>query len=234
MKQIQLIIINLTMILFCSCNKQNEFYVKKLNDTIIIDGIIDEIWDSIPYNYISYVTRGEILIDDSLDLSARFKTLWNDSNIYFLFDIIDNIPTSFNSEYGFDNVAAWDNDFIQVYFSFSDSKEYTPYKDCFRYGYIYEKGILYGDFVHNYGIATGLKTTDIGYIVEMQLPWISMNQKKLSPNKVFKMNISISDNDSKYKETGIFDERESSIRWSGKDIPPHKYTNGYKQIRLIK
>ena len=79
-----------------SADAQDEIVgeIKQTNQTIVIDGIGDDAaWaNAIEYNTENsdwFVNNGTV--DDEEDLSASFKALWDDDNLYVYVQVTDDV-----------------------------------------------------------------------------------------------------------------------------------------------
>jgi hypothetical protein len=93
--------------------------IKNIRTNIGIDGIMDEIWNSVESNAITYLINGAHYPGPS-DCSGYFKAYWNNDSLYLMVYAIDDII-------GTNSVNPWENDGFEVYFDLDNSKD-TVYK----------------------------------------------------------------------------------------------------------
>ena len=79
----------LLFIVTLSACTEKKTYTSKQVKKIIIDGTIDSLWSSV--NWEPIINQKTIShYEDSVDFNVKFKSIWNNEGIYFLFSIKDD------------------------------------------------------------------------------------------------------------------------------------------------
>jgi hypothetical protein len=192
--------------------------VKKTNQVPVIDGRADALWENTPTATVSNIGICTFCTADSLDLSGRFKAVWDAENLYFLFTIYDdikfrnNLPANPSEQRLW---ASWKNDDVELFFDMNNDKEsgFHPDQDDFRYDFVYNY-----DSVATVGNARGIRFAhtdfDKGYVLEVSIPWKNL---KYAPGRdnAFGFEMNISDNDTKGPlEQGVVSWARSKAAWA--------------------
>lgn len=143
--------------------------VMKVESTILIDGNIDNIWNTVDGHAFENVIQGTI--SNSSDLSGEFKLLWDASNLYILGDITDD--TKIN-----DSPNAYDDDAVEVYLDFGNDKAatYSVNNDA-QYTFRWNDNTIVANASGNTstaGIVFEMKASTNGYVFEAKIPWLSV------------------------------------------------------------
>lgn len=125
--------------------------------TPVIDGQADGIWN----NTQTLVTdrRKARLPGPS---GANVKTLWDESNLYVLADVIDPVVNANNPK----SYGDWDEDSVEIYVDENNSKSTTYDANDFQYRVNYA-----GKLSANTNLEAAVKLTDTGYLVEAKIPF---------------------------------------------------------------
>jgi hypothetical protein len=128
----------------------------------VIDGVIDEIWNSYQPFSLDKISVGSF--SGPADLSVNFKVTRDATNLYFLVDVTDDILRN-------DGAATWQKDVVEIFIDMGNDKagSYVANND-FQY-----------TFVYNVATAkTGLtfmqttKDGNVGYVLEIMIPWATL------------------------------------------------------------
>ena len=187
---------------FDSCHGSHEASVCFAPTPPIIDGIKEDSWDSIPADTIKRNIYGTPTSDD--DLSATFKTRWDDESLYMLVDVKDD---TLRQESG---GLPWEDDAIEVFIDGNNDKASGYDDDDRRYIFAHDNDTVYSYQdtalpVNPDGITFGQTTTTSGYRMEIKLNW---NAIGISPSAghVIGFDMRVHDDD-----TGGTDDK--SIAW---------------------
>jgi hypothetical protein len=155
----------------------------------VIDGTVDEAWSRAPRykleNELKTVSSGEKLvpIKSPEDLSADFRALWDEKNLYVLVDVTDdklvsdtdpNNPVMLPS--GSRNIPWWWDDSVEVYLDADNAKatEYGKHDALFRFNWgpkpamrVYNRNVE----THIDGVEYAMVRTEKGYRLEASFPW---------------------------------------------------------------
>jgi len=130
MKLLLRITILFTLSYFCGFKtKAQEFAeIPRINTTIIIDGIADNIWSSLQSYPITYLIDGTGYPDTS-DCSGYFKAFWNNDTLYVMISAHDNILYT-------NHPTVYFNDGFEIYLNVNFTKD-TLYNDnCYQFRFI--------------------------------------------------------------------------------------------------
>jgi hypothetical protein len=157
-------------------NAQKLEYIPRATTPPIIDGMYESLWDSARYSTIEAYYGGTI--DDSLDFSARWKAMWDTTNIYFFTEVTDD--TLFN--YGSGAVKFWIHDCVEIFFDLLNDKDgvetgTSDKDDNYQYRFIwnlddepiFENPPTEGIENVSYSRIDGENT--LGYNMEVKIPW---------------------------------------------------------------
>jgi len=152
-----------------SCNKTNT--------APVIDAAanIDAIWNAYPWTSLNNFTwTGTVSVTN---LSARYKVMFDNTNVYVLIDVTDdNVISSYPG-----GTANYNKDGVELYMDLGDKKNgaylATDYQFIMVYG---ENQVREG--AHNSGnvvtspstISFGETSTGTGYRMEVAIPWASL------------------------------------------------------------
>ena len=179
----------------------NHFVVSKVIDSIIIDGKPEDTWNNYIYEELSFIS-GQLPEDDS-DISAKYKTTWDTSGIYFLIKVIDNYLYSEHED-------DWQNDCVELYFDINNSKSNVYEAKDFQLRLIWNIDEVNSGDVNSLcdGGASSIEFAQIdtlgGYIFEVKFPWPVLCFDAPINNQLIGFDIQVSDNDSGVRDTKLF------------------------------
>ncbi len=135
-----------------------------------VDGEIDPVWETVDAQQITHNLR-DGPIDGPTDLSAQFRTLWDEVSLFFLVEIVDDIkmvdspPTN-----------PYSDDCVEIWLDLNNSKNsaYLPSEtDEFQFVFVRDKTDSYWVDHHDVieGVDWSWSTTANGYIFEVEMPW---------------------------------------------------------------
>jgi len=168
----------LFLIVFCTYSlkglAQKKGYVAIASTPPVIDGVIDDVWSESTKNPIPNQINGAEVSED--DLTAFWYALWDDDNLYFLFEITDDMLM--NSGPGATNF--WIHDCAEIFFDMLNEKNFvetgtSDTDDKYQYRFIY--GLDDEPIPENppmEGVENVSAATDNGYIIEVKLPWSTL------------------------------------------------------------
>lgn len=128
--------------------------------TPVIDGEIDELWSSAPeINVNKYVMAWQ-------GATGVARTLWDEDNLYVLFDVTDPLLSVSGSE-------TYLQDSVEIFVDENDGKT-TYFEDDDRHFRVSCENLhSFGTNGTDDGFITAAKKTDKGYLVEMAVPWLT-------------------------------------------------------------
>jgi hypothetical protein len=197
-------LLGLVMLLALSVTTMQAQFVKtdstllipQLTADIVVDGDIDAVWNSIPWE-----SMHNKLIDSSTgadDYDVKFKMAWKGTMVYVLADINDDILVADET------FAGHLRDYFNLYFDFAPANDTGDYSDLSTF-YIStsldETNQLFGGrYDGNWSAPTDgwqmvVKNKTGGYIVESYVDASYFEQASLSVGQVFGFNVESGDND---------------------------------------
>lgn len=176
--------------------------------TIIIDGEIDEQWNSIKPASITVKTEG------MCDEGSNLKTLWDNDYIYVLIDVVDSVLNDASEN-------PWEHDSIEVFIDENNGKTAAYESDDAQYRVSFNNLITY-----NGGDSEGFKalatTTDTGYRVEAAIPMTSIKLKK---DIEIGFDIQINNSDANGIRVGV-------VNWENSSNMGYQDTSGFGLLKL--
>jgi endo-1,4-beta-D-glucanase Y len=148
-------------------------YTYKIYNTDIapvIDGKVEGIWEEAFVEPINAAKSLYGAIAGSNDLSGSAKFMWDNTNLYILAIVTDNIKTN-------DSQNSYEDDAIEFYFDISNDKATTYGANDVQYSFGYNDGTVVGSLPSGRsvsGITYSSVSTANGYIVEASIPWTTL------------------------------------------------------------
>ncbi len=211
-KIISIIVIAVFAILHSCFDNSSKYKVKQATIAPLIDGNIDKIWQSAVVDTIYKSIIGAEKRKDNNDFSIRFRSLWDKSGIYFLFEIKDDIKLNIPE------MAWYQDDLIQLFFSRclkKTNRDNTQPGDLLQYSFVYgnDTMLINGNVNSQTKIEFKRKDCYDGYVLEIKIPW---NELKVAPEKGLKIpfNYEAVDLDEKISEEGILGVPKTFIGWA--------------------
>jgi len=171
----------------------------------IIDGKVDDLWNSAhPYKLAT------VLYDppaSTNDLSADYKAMWDEKNLYLLVDVTDDCL-----KHDTDPENWYESDSVEVYIDATDSKSSEYGETDYQYGFNWDKtSPQMQECKHDRtnGVQYALVTTDKGYRLEIKFPWSTLGTKPSVGAKIG-LDVQVNDNDAGGK-------RKSKITWHARE-----------------
>jgi len=196
-----------------------------------IDGRVDEIWQNAPRYKLEHVAKafasGEPASKPAspADLSANWRALWDENNLYLLVEVTDDklvndtSPTqAITVPSGSEVIPWWYDDAVEVYLDAANAKpeEYGEHDAHYHFDWDKTKPTL---GLHNRtlnqdiinqtspvdGVEFAMETTDKGYRTEIKFPWAKLHGKPAAGASIG-IDVHVSDDD----DGG---PRDSKITW---------------------
>lgn len=219
------IILPLSVILyFSACKKAShkEVMVKSVTPSPIIDGKVDNTWNSsewLPLNNVRWTTLEKVTKED---ISAAYKILWDKENLYFLVNVTDDVKfqntftTEFEKKY---DLRLRENDGVELFFDPKNIK----FSGIDVSNFNYKKFTYDTDSISTStstpinsvveGIICAQSDTKSGYMFEIKFPWKALDIKPKEGLKIgFEMNVIDNDNDVPKPE--MLSEKEAILTWN--------------------
>jgi len=168
----------------------------------VIDGMVDDIWSSAR----QYKTGNVIYspVSSANDLSADYRVMWDQENLYLFVDVRDDVLKNDSGEYYYD-------DAIEVFIDADNSKANEYSENDYQYYFAWDKTsptIGEAKYNHTEGVEFVLMTIDNGYRLEVKFPWSTLGTKPSAGTKIG-LDIHVNDDD----DGG---ERDSKLTWRDK------------------
>ena len=181
----------------------------------IIDGIIDPVWNSVPWEALTHVVLGERESPD--DLSVSFKLLWNNLNLYLLVRVQDDLKMDRGS-------TDYNCDGIEIYLDLDNSKSELYENDELMFRSNWNSNQIINE-------KTGIpveaefaqKNLNLGYITEFALPWITLSGHPES-GQYLGFDLHYNDNDG--------NDRECKMTWRSARDNAHLTPSVFGTIKL--
>jgi hypothetical protein len=182
-------------------------------DFPIPDAEIDAVWGTVPVNDIPHLLREVDKHTGPTDLSATFRTLWDEVSLFFLLEVNDEAKVT---DTGFPTPYA--DDCVEFWFDLNNSKNssYLPsetdeYQIMFLRDNTTVHQVDHNDLVN--GMTWAWTDTQTGYIFEVEIPWLTAfkwNERfgVLKPEFGQKLGFEVHVNDD---DDG--DDRDTNIGW---------------------
>lgn len=137
----------------------------KTNTPIVIDGVIEPAWEEAT----EYELAKKLMtVDNSSDLSALIKVLYDDQALYFYYNVVDNAKRASSTNF-------WENDGIEIYIDGNNDKATAYDANDFQFVIRYDASIiLEGHDKSIAGIQAKATQNDLGYVMEVKIPWTTI------------------------------------------------------------
>jgi hypothetical protein len=195
----------------------------------VIDGNEDEMWSAAPRyklaNVMKSFSSGEACSSPSSpnDLSAEYKAMWDESNLYLLVDVTDDTlvndashDQSITLPSGSAAVPWWYNDCIEVYIDADNSKSNQYDNDDAQYHFDWDKTHPTMGVHNQHGrvenIEFAMVTTPTGYRTEIKFPWATLGRKPAA-GATIGLDVEVNDDDSGKRDHKIAWFAEQDNAW---------------------
>jgi len=179
--------------------------IRKATGAVVIDGKTDGTWSESP----QYKIGNSIYLPPSNDedLSAAYKAMYDENNLYILVDVTDeNLTNDSDSE------MWYLDDCVEVFIDADNSKSNTYDDNDAQYHFDWSReNPSMSQFQHGRvdGIEFAMVTTENGYRTEIKFPWSTLGVKP-SVGKKIGLDVHVNDDD----DGG---DRDSKLAWRGKE-----------------
>ncbi|WP_225446202.1 sugar-binding protein [Paenibacillus rhizovicinus] len=176
--------------------------------TPIIDGVADEQWKSSSLLQMNTDANGT---------TGTAKIMWDDKNLYYLFDMKDSTPNAKGTNENNDSVEVWTDEL--------DAKHGTMQEGDYQLRVDVNNALSSTIASMNLNkVKSAVKTTADGYVIEIAVPYTS-----LSPKAGDKIGFNASAND----DANGDGKRDTYISWIDKSLPYWADTTVFQEITLI-
>jgi hypothetical protein len=180
--------------------------IKKASKPPVIDGTEEDTWSDARMYKLENVIYSPISSDE--DLSAYYKAMWDENNLYVLVDVTDDELTN-----GSDPDQWYMDDCVEVYIDADDSKSNQYDNDDAQYHFDWDKTNPTIGRHNEHGrlenIEFAMVTTDKGYRTEIKFPWSTLGTKP-SAGASIGLDVHVNDDD----DGG---GRDTKLTWRSKE-----------------
>jgi len=133
-----------------------------------IDGKAEDLWAEIHRHKIlnaAYAPAG-----DRSDLTAFYRAMWDDDNLYILVNVMDDVLKNDSDEF-------WLDDSVEVFIDADNSKSADYGDNDYQYFFEWAKADQgMGEFKHDRtdGVEFAIGRTEAGYRAEIRIPWSTL------------------------------------------------------------
>jgi len=170
-----------------------------------IDGLADEIWSVAGQNKIANVMFSPLSSPN--DLSAYFKAMWDENNLYVLVDVTDDILKNDSTPDQW-----WFDDSVEVYIDADNSKSNQYDEDDAQYHFDWDTTSPTMGVHNQHGrienVEFAMVTTENGYRTEIKFPWSTLGVKPFAGMSIG-LDVHVDDDD-----TG--GDRQTKLQWFAK------------------
>lgn len=168
----------------------NIYKIYKVNTAPTIDGGIDAIWEnaSTAPATLAHVTVGAV--NNASDLSGSFKALWDNTYIYVLGQITDDIKSN-------DSPEVYNDDAIELYLDINNDKANTYGANDVQYNFGWNDGTTVTASpagMSTANVSYAMRATNTGYIFEARIPWGNL-QASPALNQLLGLEFEVNDDD---------------------------------------
>jgi hypothetical protein len=145
--------------------------IKKASKPPVIDGTEEDTWSDARMYKLENVIYSPISSGE--DLSAYYKAMWDQDNLYLLVDVRDDVLKNDSEDF-------YQDDAIEVFIDADNSKSGSYDENDSQYHFDWDKtNPSMGQFQHGdtANIEFAIVTTDKGYCAEIKFPWSTLGTK---------------------------------------------------------
>ncbi len=155
-----------------------------------IDGTPDAMWSS--YTSASLVNTNEGTVSSAADLSANWKAMWDNTNLYVLVTVTDDVKKNDSPA-----ASAYDDDEVEIYIDMGNTNTTTYGTNQFRYAFRWNDATVYEN-QHNAITGVQFGKTDptaTSYIMEVKIPWATLGSATPAVNSLQGFEVMVNDDD---------------------------------------
>jgi hypothetical protein len=149
----------------------------------VIDGTAEALW-----GFTSSYTLAQGY-NNPPDLAANYKVMYDATNLYVLVNVTDNILVNNGGN-------IWDNDGIEVYIDYGNTKTTSYNANQFQYAFAYNSAVV---TEYKHGATSGVTFSQGalagGYLMEIKFPWSTLGGAAPTTGSNLGFDVKINDND---------------------------------------
>lgn len=151
-------------------NVVSTYKIYKTATAPTIDGTVDNIWNDPAIQPITATKTLTGTVANSSDLSGSAKIMWDNTYVYVLAVVTDNVKNN-------DSPEIWNDDGVEFYFDVNNDKATDYGANDVQYTFAWDNGTVVGSLPEGRattGITYSVVGTTDGYIVEGRIPWTTL------------------------------------------------------------
>jgi len=198
-------------------NPFNGHVIENTSSSPIIDGLVDDLWQSKRKINLTNVVVGDR--DSQTDLGAWYSITWDDNNLYFFVRVFDDIiSTNASIDYLKDG--------IEIYLDADNSKSTFYGDDEFQLRCVVDNNII-TSAIGSIGDSASYSQTILadGYQMEISIPWESISTTG-KPDHFLGLDVHINDNDG--------NTRNGKLSWWAKRDNSYQTPSVFGTVKLQK
>ena len=171
-------------------NVVSTYKLYKVSAPITIDGTIDAVWNDVNVKPMNATKLLSGAVTNTTDLSGYAKLLWDNTYLYFLAVVTDDVKQN-------DSQNSYDDDQVELYIDADNAKASTYDANDTQYSFGWDDGTIVGTIpstASKTGITYSAVATTTGYIIEARLPWTTINTSPAA-DKFIGIDFMINDDD---------------------------------------
>jgi hypothetical protein len=151
----------------------------------IIDGGIDPLWNDLEAHHLNNWLAGSPVSPGVF--SAWFKTTWDESNLYILVSVSDEVLIN-------DSPNIWEDDAVEIYLDINNDKQTSYGDDDYQFSFRWNDPVIHtGSQVS--GVEFVISDTPEGYTLEVIFPWASLGEYDPMPGNLLGIDVHVHDDD---------------------------------------
>jgi len=224
-------IILTSILVLCKLNAQSIKYdITKLENAPIIDGQLDELWKTVPeIADMQFILDQdwEIVPDDTLDASPKFRLAWNDTSLFIYAETYDDTLHKDGLQLHQEQSRGYNDDCFEFFFDGNNSHaDWDGVDDTEMWFLVEEPDVQFytsetcpiplSNIVFKQNIWKDASNKKIGWSIEIAIPLSDLNIPA-TEGHLFGLDLKYSDDDGKQltdKSWMPGADREHNIRWS--------------------
>jgi hypothetical protein len=171
-------------------NVSVRYKIYKVPSPITIDGTPDAAWSNASVLSAAATKLISGAVSNNADLSGNFKALWDDTYLYVLADVSDDVLVN-------ESTNVYDDDGVEVYVDINNDKATTYGANDVQYSFGWNDGTTVGSLPagrSTSGITYAAVARTGGYVVETRIPWSTL-QGSPAIGQLVGMDFMINDDD---------------------------------------
>lgn len=193
--------------------------IAKADTPPVIDGKADDIWSAAHRYDCKNVVFSPLSSDD--DLSANFKAMWDEDNLYLLVDVTDDDLINDSDEF-------WLDDGIELFIDADNSKSENYGRNDYQYCFQWDRNnptLIEDKQGNTANVKFAMVTTANRYVTEIKLPWATLGVKP-APGVTIGLDVHIDDDDGG-------GDRDSKVLWHATEDVAYLHPSAFGNAQLL-